>query len=222
MTSPALHCSRPFRSESLFRSGRREKVRLRPSRAAPGSRPGGRARLAGKASGPVVVDETARLVHRKARPVDRADRGGWPFPGADRNSSQRACRRRDQARRRPAPSRSRRKRPAAEPRPAPCDVEPATIIAMNAINRFMSSPHGGRTAIRNPRQWTWRGPVGLPVRAALSLAMARVILVRHCESESNRAGPEGGGSNSPLSARTGSRPWPSTAPFWPWILAGRR
>jgi broad specificity phosphatase PhoE len=31
--------------------------------------------------------------------------------------------------------------------------------------------------------------------------MARVILVRHCESESNRAGPEGGGSNSPLSAR---------------------
>jgi len=31
--------------------------------------------------------------------------------------------------------------------------------------------------------------------------MARVILVRHCESEANRAGPEGGGSNSPLSAR---------------------
>jgi broad specificity phosphatase PhoE len=31
--------------------------------------------------------------------------------------------------------------------------------------------------------------------------MARVILVRHCESESNRAGPEGRGSNSPLSAR---------------------
>jgi broad specificity phosphatase PhoE len=31
--------------------------------------------------------------------------------------------------------------------------------------------------------------------------MARVILIRHCESESNRAGPEGGGSNSPLSAR---------------------
>ena len=31
--------------------------------------------------------------------------------------------------------------------------------------------------------------------------MVRVILVRHCESESNRAGPEGGGSNSPLSAR---------------------
>lgn len=31
--------------------------------------------------------------------------------------------------------------------------------------------------------------------------MARVILVRHCESESNRAGPEGGGSNSPLSER---------------------
>jgi broad specificity phosphatase PhoE len=33
------------------------------------------------------------------------------------------------------------------------------------------------------------------------MAMARVILVRHCESEANRAGPEGGGSNSPLSAR---------------------
>jgi broad specificity phosphatase PhoE len=31
--------------------------------------------------------------------------------------------------------------------------------------------------------------------------MARVILVRHCESEANLAGPEGGGSNSPLSAR---------------------
>ncbi|HTX50240.1 MAG TPA: histidine phosphatase family protein [Caulobacteraceae bacterium] len=31
--------------------------------------------------------------------------------------------------------------------------------------------------------------------------MARVILVRHCESESNRGGPEGGGSNSPLSVR---------------------
>jgi broad specificity phosphatase PhoE len=31
--------------------------------------------------------------------------------------------------------------------------------------------------------------------------MARVILVRHCESEANRAGSEGGGSNSPLSAR---------------------
>jgi broad specificity phosphatase PhoE len=31
--------------------------------------------------------------------------------------------------------------------------------------------------------------------------MTRVILVRHCESEANRAGPEGGGSNSPLSAR---------------------
>ena len=31
--------------------------------------------------------------------------------------------------------------------------------------------------------------------------MARVILVRHCESEANRAGPEGGGSDSPLSAR---------------------
>jgi broad specificity phosphatase PhoE len=32
-------------------------------------------------------------------------------------------------------------------------------------------------------------------------AVTRVILVRHCESEANRAGPEGGGSNSPLSAR---------------------
>ncbi|HEY3888772.1 MAG TPA: histidine phosphatase family protein [Caulobacteraceae bacterium] len=31
--------------------------------------------------------------------------------------------------------------------------------------------------------------------------MARIILVRHCESEANRAGPEGGGSNSPLSTR---------------------
>ncbi|HZC16021.1 MAG TPA: histidine phosphatase family protein [Caulobacteraceae bacterium] len=31
--------------------------------------------------------------------------------------------------------------------------------------------------------------------------MTRVILVRHCESEANRAGPEGSGSNSPLSAR---------------------
>ena len=31
--------------------------------------------------------------------------------------------------------------------------------------------------------------------------MTRVVLVRHCESESNRAGPESGGSNSPLSAR---------------------
>jgi broad specificity phosphatase PhoE len=31
--------------------------------------------------------------------------------------------------------------------------------------------------------------------------MARVIPVRHCESEANRSGPEGGGSNSPLSAR---------------------
>ncbi|HLK24578.1 MAG TPA: histidine phosphatase family protein [Caulobacteraceae bacterium] len=30
--------------------------------------------------------------------------------------------------------------------------------------------------------------------------MARVILVRHCESESNRAGPEGAPLNSPLSA----------------------
>jgi broad specificity phosphatase PhoE len=31
--------------------------------------------------------------------------------------------------------------------------------------------------------------------------MSRIILVRHCESEANRAGPEGRGSNSPLSAR---------------------
>lgn len=31
--------------------------------------------------------------------------------------------------------------------------------------------------------------------------MARVIIVRHCESEANRGGPEAGGSNSPLSAR---------------------
>jgi broad specificity phosphatase PhoE len=31
--------------------------------------------------------------------------------------------------------------------------------------------------------------------------MTRVILVRHCESEANRAGPERGGPNAPLSAR---------------------
>lgn len=31
--------------------------------------------------------------------------------------------------------------------------------------------------------------------------MPRIIVVRHCESEANRGGPETGGSNSPLSAR---------------------
>lgn len=31
--------------------------------------------------------------------------------------------------------------------------------------------------------------------------MPRIIVVRHCESEANRGGPEAGGSNSPLSAR---------------------
>jgi len=32
-------------------------------------------------------------------------------------------------------------------------------------------------------------------------AMVRIIVVRHCESEANRGGPEMGGANSPLSAR---------------------